>query len=332
LLKINSLAKVKSRNGKALFQFYLLVVYILLQFLWWAYLIAQLNREVHDLKVELVRAENGSISQDRLDELNKNLYNRWLMIGGEGTVFSFILILGISQTRRSFKREAQLAEQQKNFLMSVTHELKTPVASLRLQIETMMLRKLEKEHQDKILHLALDETERLNALIEKVLLANQLDAKGFPISADQVDLLQLNNWLQQLSHSPWLKEHRFSFQIPQEGIIFTDYLSLQSVIINLLENSCKYSPPGSRVDLQVSLREEGYTLVVSDNGPGIAPEFQTKIFDKFFRIGSEETRSAKGTGLGLYIVKNLVRYMGGNLQLLSEPGKGLTIKIDFFNL
>lgn len=325
------MTKVKSRNGKALFQFYLLVVYILLQFLWWAYLIAQLNREVHDLKVELVKAENGMISPAKIDELNKNLYNRWLMIGGEGTVFSFILILGISQTRRSFKRESQLAEQQKNFLMSVTHELKTPVASLRLQIETMLLRKLDKEHQDRILHLALDETERLNALIEKVLLANQLDAKGFPISADRLEMHQLNAWLHQLSLAPWIKNHDFSFDVPEEGIIFTDFLSLQSVVINLLENSCKYAPSGSKINLKILLRENGYSLVIADNGPGIPPEFQTRIFEKFFRIGSEETRSAKGTGLGLYIVKNLVHYMGGTLQLISEPGKGLTMKIDFVN-
>jgi signal transduction histidine kinase len=331
LLKIKALAKVKSLNGKALFQFYLLVVYILLQFFWWAYLIAQLNREVHDLKVELDRVRNGSITQERIDQLNQNLYNRWLMIGGEGTVFSFILVLGISQTRRSFKRESQLAEQQKNFLMSVTHELKTPVASLRLQIETLLLRKLEKENQDRILVLALEETERLNALIEKVLLANQLGADGFPTGADRIELNHLNSWVHKLSNAPWLKDHAFTYQVPQEGFIYTDFVSLQSVIINLLENSCKYSAPGSKISLTIAGQENNFSLVVQDNGPGIPAEFQSKIFEKFFRVGSEETRSAKGTGLGLYIVKNLVRYMGGSIQLISDAGRGTTFKIVFSN-
>lgn len=325
------MTKIKPAKGKALFQFYLLVCYILLQFLWWAYLIAQLNREVHDLKIELVKVQNGSIRKDQMDELNHTLYKRWLMIGGEGTVFSFILLLGILQTRRSFKREAQLSEQQKNFLMSVTHELKTPVASLRLQIETMRLRQLDKENQEKILKMALDETERLNALIEKVLMANNLDAEGFPISADRVEFNHLHSWLHQLSYSPWLKNYNFTFDVPQDGFIFTDLVSLQSVIINLLENACKYSAPGTAVLLKMFGNENGFTLIIEDHGPGIPQEFQSKIFEKFYRIGNENTRSAKGTGLGLYIVKNLVKYMGGNIQLSSEVNKGTTFKIVFEN-
>lgn len=323
--------QAKSTKGKALFQFYLLVVYILLQFLWWAYLIAQLNREVHDLKVDLATAQTGSITMNQMEVLNRNLYKRWLMIGGEGTVFSFILVLGILQTRRSFKREAQLTEQQKNFLMSVTHELKTPVASLRLQIETLLLRELEKENRERILKMALDETERLNALIEKVLLANNLDTEGFPISADRVEFNHLHSWVHQISHAPWLKEHNFIFEIPQEGYIFTDLVSLQSVIINLLENACKYTPPGTEIRLRMNGNEIGYSLLIEDKGPGVPREFQSKIFDKFFRIGSEETRSAKGTGLGLYIVKHLVKYMGGTLNFSSEPGRGTSFKIDFKN-
>jgi len=329
LLKTKTLKRKTRSSGKALFQFYLLVVYILLQFFWWAYLIAQLNKEVHDLKVELVNVKGEGNTKEMVDTLNGNLYKRWLMIGGEGTVFSLILTLGILQTRKSFKREANLASMQKNFLMSVTHELKTPIASLRLQIETMMKRNLEKEHQEKILKLALEETERLNALVEKVLLANRLDAEGFPISHELVKISEIHSWLKTLGHAPWLKNHVFLIKLPADGQIETDYLSLQSIIINLLENSTKYTPENSAIELCIELLDNGFLLRISDSGPGIPKEYHAMIFDKFFRIGSEETRAAKGTGLGLYIVKHLVKYMGGKVTMDSEKDKGTVFTLQF---
>ena len=127
------------KRSRPLLLFHILLIYVLLQFCWWSYLMVQLNNEIYHLKSELnvIKAANPKEVITMGNELEKKLHLRWTMIAGEGGVFLVLLVLGVFQTRKAFKKETALTLQQKNFLLSVTHELKSPIASVKLQLETL---------------------------------------------------------------------------------------------------------------------------------------------------------------------------------------------------
>ena len=153
-----------NKKSNPLLIFYILTIYIVLQFAWWTYMLSNLNDEVYAKKTELVFSSQKTILEknDLIDELEKKLTKKKLMIIGEGSVFILLLLAGIYKTRKSFFKELKLAEQQKNFLLSITHELKSPVASVKLYLQTLLKRDLEKQKIEQILINSIKETERLN--------------------------------------------------------------------------------------------------------------------------------------------------------------------------
>ena len=128
--------------------FYLLVIYVLLQFSWWAYLLLELNSEVVEQKTELYELQKNQLPPHEADFFSNKLNQRTTMVVGEGLVFLAILLIGIYITRRSFNKEFALARQQKNFLLSITHEFKSSLAAVKLNLQTLQKRELEKRAAD----------------------------------------------------------------------------------------------------------------------------------------------------------------------------------------
>ncbi len=322
-------------SSKVLLQFYLLVIYVLLQFCWWAYMITNLNKEVHDLKlkIEVYTNKNADDLVVAQEQLNDKLHKRWLMIAGEGTVFALILGLGIYRTRNTFKKEFELSKQQKNFMLSITHELKSPIASARLQIETLLKRQLPQEKQELVLNQALQETERLDALVEKILLANRIESSAYLIQKENFNLSELCQKIINNLKISLLKNNTVNSQIKENIIVFGDEMAFTSIITNLLDNASKYSAPQSSIEFILSNENDIITLVVKDQGIGILTSEEGKVFNKFYRAGNEETRNTKGTGLGLYIVKNLVKMHQGNIKIAANQPKGtiFTIQLNSTN-
>ena len=191
-----------SQKTGPLFLFYLLVTYVLLQFVWWSYLMVKLNNEVLEQRLQIIELSSTNPLEIEIaqKDLHAKLHKRWIMIAGEGTVFLVLLISGFIQTRKTFKKEAELSRRQKNFLLSVTHELKSPIASAKLQLETLLKRDLSKEKQQEILRNALSDTERLNALVENVLIATRLEDSNFKLHKQQINLSNfLRTELQRIS-------------------------------------------------------------------------------------------------------------------------------------
>src|SRR3972149_4558192 len=141
------------KKVRPLFWFYLLVAYVIVQFFWWSYSMVKLNNEIYYLKTELNLLKGESLDDVVVNgnKLNEKLHKRWIMISGEGLVFIGILFSGIFQIRKTFKREEDLSKQQQNFLLSVTHELKSPIASTKLQLQTLQKHELSREKQKEIL-------------------------------------------------------------------------------------------------------------------------------------------------------------------------------------
>jgi K+-sensing histidine kinase KdpD len=314
---------MKMNKNQPLFVFYLLVGYVCLQFAWWAFMLFSLNNELAQKKMELLKLQSGNESV-QLAELDEKLYKRWAMIAGEGTVFLILLTLGIVKTHRTFKKEMELSQLQKNFLLSITHELKSPLASNKLQLQTMLKHELPPEKQKVLLNAALHDTERLISLTDNLLLAAKIESKDFAIYTEEQDLAELV----EKSFASTPKEH-LKLDL-QKGIkLNVDNLAFPSIVLNLYENARKYSGKESPVSL--SLRKDSGRIIIAcaDEGPGIPDHEKPHVFKKFYRIGSEETRKTKGTGLGLYIVKKLVEKHQGQIFIKDNKPKGCIFEIQF---
>lgn len=313
----------KPKTPRPLLLFYVLVVYVLLQFSWWAYLLIRTNNHVAELQ------KQNAVAQIDPAKIESDLSKRRMMIIGEGIVFLTLLVWAIQRTRTAFRREAMLAERQKNFLLSVTHELRSPLASIGLQAETLLKRDLPKEKQSQILSNVLEDTERLNALIGNILLAARIDASAFSLQKNRRDLSAFTEQLARKIAIGVGQHHKFQLQIEPGIEVEFDDVAVHSIVANLVENAVKYSPAGSTVT--VSLTRNGNALLqlqVSDEGKGIPDSFKTTVFERFYRTGNEETRTTKGTGLGLYIANYLAGMHGWTITVTDNKPAGSIFTVD----
>jgi signal transduction histidine kinase len=248
------------------------------------------------------------------------------MIVGEASVFIISLVIGIWLINRGYHREVMAAQQRRNFLLSITHELKSPIASIKLVLETLLKRQLPKEQSDKIAQSALRESDRLNDLVNDLLLSARLEMAYRPyVEALDFSAL-LHDLIQKLQEK--YPQVQFSFRESNPlGVVHADKSGITSVAINLLENAVKYSPEPAVIDVQLSRNEGWLEWVIADNGIGIEDKEKGRVFEKFYRIGNEDTRQTKGTGLGLFIVKEVIRAHGGSISILNNHPKGSVFKI-----
>ena len=268
-----------------IFLIYLLVVYVILQFSWWLYLIFSLYKKIY-------------INQALLDQ------KKWMLFG-EGSVFILILLLGVLFILRAFKFERELSRQQENFVLSITHELKTPISSVKLYLQTLQKRELDLEKRNEIYDRSLTEINRLDGLVSNLLLTRSIENATFFMNKQPVEL---SNFIQskiELLRKSVLKD--LSIQLNLDEIVLNiDTIGFESILINLLENAAKYSPKNSTIHIQLSDNNNHVLLLIKDEGIGIEKSKREKVFSKFYREENEMTRKSKGTGLGLYITKYLV--------------------------
>ncbi len=294
--------------------FALIVCYVFIQFFWWFFLMNQLNNEVYSLSIR--KTEHIGIKR-KLDKRKR-------MFVAEGIVFLSVLGAGVILLQKNIRKETLVIRQQKNFLLSVTHEFKSPLASLRLQTETLMKRELDKDKMKQILHHSVSEIDRLTRLTDQILLATRLESSRFELHPEKLFFSAESSRLLHARFSANTKEYqRILFQFSEPDMaFFADPVCFSSILINLVENALKYSPSGSQVVVSANKQSNKLLISVSDRGQGVSPANRKIIFEKFFRLGNEETRSSKGTGLGLYIVKNLVEMNKGSVWVENNPEGG----------
>ncbi len=319
------------KKSKPLFWFYILVAYVLVQFVWWSYSMIQQYNEISYLKSQ-INVLNGESLNDIVksgNELNAKLHARWIMIAGEGSVFIAILLIGIYQIRKTFKKETALAQQQKNFLLSVTHELKSPIASTKLQLQTLQKHELDRNKQKEIISNAISDTDRLNNLVENILLAAKIENSVFNIHKENCNLSDyLREGLNQTISSFNYKQ-KLELNIDPAIFMPIDRTSFPSIVLNLVENAVKYSPDNSKITVSLRKGKEQIILCVADEGAGILDTEKVRIFQKFYRVGNEETRNTKGTGLGLYIVNYLVEQHNGTICVKNNHPNGSIFEVVF---
>ncbi len=317
------------KKNRPLFWFYILVAYVFIQFAWWTYELFQLNNEIYYLKTELNLLKGDSAEEIimRGNEMNHKLHKRWIMISSEGAVFVGLLLIGIIQIKRTHKKENELARQQNNFLMAVTHELKSPIASVKLQLQTLLKHQLSPEKQTEIIKDTLNDTDRLNALVENILFVSKIENSIHQLHLEKLNISNVLNEILEKKKNLFFLNHKIEMDIKSDLFLKVDKEAFTSVVINLIENAVKYSPIDSTINIRLFETQNTIVFSVADNGIGISDEEKKKIFQKFYRVGNEETRNSKGTGLGLYIVNYIVKQHGGNVIVKNNKPKGSIFEV-----
>ena len=317
---------------------YFIIAYMLFAFGWWSILLLRKNEAAHDARVEYialrmaVQQEIDQPADYRLTEdyaENVEQFQRaQRMIMGEALFLILSIAGGLFLLYRSLRKEISAAEQQRNFLLSITHELKSPLAGIRLILETFQKRsQLAPEMTQRLSTNALAETDRLTALVNDLLLSAKLE-QAYQLNEEEIDLGTL---IHDAADRVGMKYRGAEIHVdvdPEVNRVLGDRLGLTSVAINLIENAAKYSQPTPviHVSLQPGGRDE-LVWEVADNGIGIPDREKRKVFTKFYRVGNEDTRTTKGTGLGLFIVRQLVERHGGQLELADNTPRGTRFRI-----
>jgi K+-sensing histidine kinase KdpD len=213
-------------------------------------------------------------------------------------------------------------------MMAVTHELKTPIAVTQLNLETIVKRDLQPEQQQHLIQNTLKETRRLDALCNNILLASQFEMGQYENSKQLVDLSIITvqciqSFEERYSNRKCIGSIDAAIQLQGEPLL------LQLMMNNLLDNANKYAAPETDIFIDLHLVGNNIELTVKDQGIGIALEERSKVFDKFYRVGAEQTRTTKGTGLGLYLCKKIVTFHAGNIFVKPNQPKGSIFVVQF---
>jgi K+-sensing histidine kinase KdpD len=250
------------------------------------------------------------------------------MIIGEGGVFLLLLFLGIWWITKNVWHDLKRAQKEKNFLLAVTHELKTPIAAIRLNSQTLKNRKLNEEQSQDLCADIISESNRLETLVNNILLATQFEQNTSLGNWHTVDFSSLIET--QLKRFQQLFPARAVNSTVQSNVYLEgEENMLVSLLFNLLENANKYSPESESIDITLKSSEHLILLEISDNGIGIPKEERKAVFSKFHRVGNEQTRSQKGTGLGLYIVKEICKAHKAEITIGDNSPRGSRFQITF---
>jgi signal transduction histidine kinase len=278
-------------------------------------------KNIATVQISIKSAVLKSLDQ-RLDRKSK----AWL---GEGIVIGLITLIIILAMYIYIDQILRFNLQKTNFMMAVTHELKTPIAAAKLAIETV-IRNKNIEAQDRVLEISKKNIDRLSGMMERVLLATQFE-NSLPVAQKKwescSDIIQKALVDCQFTDEQILK---ISLVIPSNFSIYCDSNMIKIAFINLFTNSIKYSEPnGVNIIVSSIINNEHCQILISDQGIGIPMIERTRIFEKFYRVGNEMTRSRSGSGLGLYLVKQILQLHNARIEVQANNPKGSTFVINF---
>ena len=313
--------------------YWLLLFYIVAALVWWFISLEKQNRQMTNFRISQLSAAIDSshspeLYNNSLAKIQQEHSRNFIKYTSEGTTFLLLILVGAAFVYRSVRRHFLLQQQQQNFMMAVTHELKTPISVARLNLETLQKHQLDTEKQRKLLRMTLEETERLNTLTNNILISAQLEGGRYTTSKEELDLSDLfkdciHNFIQRYP------ERKFVESVENDMDVNGDPLLLQLLINNLLENAIKYSPKETPITCVLNQHSGKIDLQIVDEGPGIPHTEKKNVFKKFYRLGDETTRKTQGTGLGLYLCKKIAEDHDAEISVKDNPHGGSSFIVSF---
>lgn len=317
----------KSNKIKLIFAIYwFFLAYILAALIWWFIALTHQNNQMTNFKIDRLQKDRADFEMQYNNVLDEKQRKSHQYIG-EGSIFLLLIIAGAIFLYRAVNKQLQISKQQQHFMMAVTHELKTPIAVTKLNLETMQKRKLDEEQQQRLINNTVHEANRMNALCNNLLLSSQFDAGGYKISKETLSLSELTSDCV----SDFIKRYpgrTFETDIEKDVFVNSDNMLLQIVMNNLLDNAVKYSPKEGKITTSLKSENQKAILTVTDEGNGISAEERSKVFKKFYRSGSEANSMAKGTGLGLYLVDRIMKAHDGKISIKDHQPKGTEFVVE----
>ncbi len=266
----------------------------------------------------------GALANTRFAGLN------WTLLS-VGTIFIVALLAGVIIYLVFSIKTINFNQRQANFLDSVTHEFKSPIASMKLCLQTLSRRQVSDEERESFHQYMLEDLDRLDLLVNQVLSAGRLDSA--PAENEELGEVSLADVLQECSETV-----RSRYRVPPESIrrsmvpcrIRARQVDLELIFRNLIDNAVKYAGAEPKVDVVLKRPANGNVLIqICDNGIGIPKTLRNKVFERFRRLGVELEREKPGTGLGLFIVRTLVRQLGGQVRVRDrESGTGAVFEVE----
>ncbi len=313
LLKINKLQFVRV-------VYWLFLTYMVAAFIWWYVTLVKQNDQIANVQYGTMQSNDPILAQ-KVHAIQDFQLRKNKQYIGEGLTILCLFLLGAIYVYRSLIQQIRYSNQQQNFMMAVTHELKTPIAITQLNIETLLKRNLDAAQQKKMLEISLLETQRLDNLCNNILLASQLDMGQYQSNAQVVNFSYIvSSTVQGFKNR--FPQRNFVDEIQDDIMLKGESVLVQLLVNNLIDNAIKYSAVGTIITIQLTTQGAHIKLAVKDQGVGVPITDREKIFEKFYRVGAEYTRSTKGTGLGLYLCKRIAAFHNAKLEVLPNEPKG----------
>lgn len=306
--------------------------YIVAALVWWYISLEKQNRDMASLREKNLESQQNLLTPDRyeraLESIHKTRKRNTAKYLAEGIAFLTLALTGALFVARSVRKQFRVQQQQQNFMMAVTHELKTPISVARLNLETMQKHQLDPEKQKKLITKTLQETARLNFLTSNILVSAQLEG-GYASTREELNLSDLvRDCVQDFRNR--FPDREIESVLEPETELKGDALLLQLLVNNLLENAIKYSPRPKPILCQLKKEMASKVILeIIDEGEGIPDEEKTRIFDKFYRVGNESTRRTPGTGLGLYLCKKIAAAHNADISVTNHLPNGSNFAVSF---
>jgi len=266
-----------------------------------------------------VTAEMFRLSAEVLEKLERQSNRRLVMFISEGSFFLLVILFGAFMIFRTLQRSEDLKFRQQHFIQAVTHEFRAPLTSLRLYVEALQKGNVKAEKALELFPKMLDDCDRLDGLIDNVLEAGHFGKDGYQLKLAETDLANdLDEYLDGLEPLVSRLGGRLERDLEPDILVRSDYQAFGRVVRALVDNALRYSPPEKRT-VRVSLKRNRRSaeIRVADEGIGIPPAEQARIFDRFYRVSDKNARRVHGTGLGLFLVREIVEVHGGKVSAKS---------------
>ena len=310
---------------RKLYSYIAVVAVYVLVFGWWMFFFAHQS----EFLVQRMLRHGVALPADAEIALRNATDESMRMFIFEGAFLGLLLLASIALVVRSLQRELAMHRQQRNFLSAVTHELKSPIASAKLYVESLQLGRAEGEKRERYLKHAHQDLNRLQHMVESLLQTARMTTTGPDVVVKPLDLVaQTREIVDELTRDPQTTAAKVELVAPAALHARADASALRTIYRNLLSNAVKYAGPEPRVRIELAHSGAQARILVRDWGPGLNGADPRRIFEAFVRGGDENVRTRPGVGLGLFLVSELARAQGGDARALDKlDGGGFGVEI-----